>query len=286
MRVRDVLITAGLIMAVSLSGCGGKDEVVNENPIQETESEEQKTTESAPDGVIKYTKGYLLNKPDYIEKGSDILLNSYDYDRKTATHSISLYLGDIKICNSIYDITDFADYDESEYYDYIKFLDYIKLKYDKNYVGSVYKLQDDGSVIFGENVETDIILSKQKYTNMSDETIRFDMYGFDAVAMVDEDKYNYYDLAIGTEIITDKISTLKQNGGLYSLQAGESVETVMVYIIPARHIDEVEIKNGRLTATKMSDYDYNKMCLKFRRYLSENNLDNECFVKIWDGVVN
>ncbi len=282
MRVRNVLITAGLIMAAALSGCGGKDEVVNENPIQETESEEQKTTESTPDGVIKYTKEYLLNKPNYVERGSDILLDSYDYDKKTATHSINLCLGDIKICNSIYDISDFADSDESE------FLDYIRLRYDKNYVGSVYKLQDDGSIIYGENVETDIILSKQKYTNMSDETIRFNMCGFDAVAvaMVDEDKYNYYNLDIGTEIITDKISTLKQNGGLYSLQAGESVETVMVYIIPARHIDEVEIKNGRLTATKMSDYDYDKMCLKFRRYLSESNLDDECFVKIWDGVVN
>ena len=255
MRVRNVLITAGLIMAVSLSGCGGKDKVVNENPIQETESEEQKTTESTPDGVIKYTKEYLLNKPEYIEKGSDILLDSYDYDRKTANHSINLYLGDIKICNSIYDISDFAGYDESE------FLDYIKGKYDKNYVGSVYKLQDDGSIIFGENVETDIILSKQKYTNMSDETIKFNIYGADAVAMVDEDNYNYYHLAIGTEIITDKISTLKQNGGLYSLQAGESVEMVMVYIIPARHIDEVKIENSLLTATKMSDYDYDKMCL-------------------------
>lgn len=280
MRVRNVLITAGLIMAVSLSGCGGKDKVVNENPIQETESEEQKTTESTPDGVIKYTKEYLLNKPEYIEKGSDILLDSYDYDRKTANHSINLYLGDIKICNSIYDISDFAGYDESE------FLDYIKLKYDKNYVGSVYKLQDDGSIIFGENVETDIILSKQKYTNMSDETIKFNIYGADAVAMVDEDNYNYYHLAIGTEIITDKISTLKQNGGLYSLQAGESVEMVMVYIIPARHIDEVKIENSLLTATKMSDYDYDKICLKFRRYLSGSNLDNECFVKIWNGVVN
>lgn len=280
MRVRNVLITAGLIMAVSLSGCGGKDKVVNENPIQETESEEQKTTESTPDGVIKYTKEYLLNKPECIEKGSDILLDSYDYDRKTATHSISLYLGDIKICNSIYDISDFADYDESE------FLDYIKGKYDKNYVGSIYKLQDDGSIIFGENVETDIILSKQKYTNMSDETIKFNIYGADAVAMVDEDNYNYYHLAIGTEIITDKISTLKQNGGLYSLQAGESVEMVMVYIIPARHIDEVKIENSLLTATKMSDYDYDKMCLKFRRYVSESNIDNECFVKIWNGVVN
>lgn len=59
MRVRNVLITAGLIMAAALSGCGVKDEVVNENPIQETESEEQKTTESTPDGVIKYTKEYL-----------------------------------------------------------------------------------------------------------------------------------------------------------------------------------------------------------------------------------
>lgn len=280
MRVRNVLITAGLIMAVSLSGCGGKDKVVNENPIQETESEEQKTTESTPDGVIKYTKEYLLNKPEYIEKGSDILLDSYDYDRKTANHSINLYLGNIKICNSIYDISDFADYDESE------FLDYIKGKYDKNYVGSIYKLQDDGSIIFGENVETDIILSKQKYTNMSDETIKFNIYGADAVAMVDEDNYNYYHLAIGTEIITDKISTLKQNGGLYSLQAGESVEMVMVYIIPARHIDEVKIENSLLTATKMSDYDYDKMCLKFRRYVSESNIDNECFVKIWNGVVN
>ncbi len=280
MRVRNVLITAGLIMAVSLSGCGGKDKVVNENPIQETESEEQKTTESTPDGVIKYTKEYLLNKPEYIEKGSDILLDSYDYDRKTATHSINLCLGNIKICNSIYDISDFADYDESE------FLDYIKGKYDKNYVGSIYKLQDDGSIIFGENVETDIILSKQKYTNMSDETIKFNIYGADAVAMVDEDNYNYYHLAIGTEIITDKISTLKQNGGLYSLQAGESVEMVMVYIIPARHIDEVKIENSLLTATKMSDYDYDKMCLKFRRYVSESNIDNECFVKIWNGVVN
>ena len=280
MRVRNVLITAGLIMAVSLSGCGGKDKVVNENPIQETESEEQKTTESKPDGVIKYTKEYLLNKPEYIEKGSDILLDSYDYDRKTATHSINLCLGNIKICNSIYDISDFADYDESE------FLDYIKGKYDKNYVGSIYKLQDDGSIIFGENVGTDIILSKQKYTNMSDETIKFNIYGADAVAMVDEDNYNYYHLAIGTEIITDKISTLKQNGGLYSLQAGESVEMVMVYIIPARHIDEVKIENSLLTATKMSDYDYDKICLKFRRYLSGSNLDNECFVKIWNGVVN
>lgn len=280
MRVRNVLITAGLIMAAALSGCGGKDEVVNENPIQETESEEQKTTESTPDGVIKYTKEYLLNKPEYIEKGSDILLDSYDYDRKTANHSINLYLGDIKICNSIYDISDFAGYDESE------FLDYIKGKYDKNYVGSIYKLQDDGSIIFGENVETDIILSKQKYTNMSDETIKFNIYGADAVAMVDEDNYNYYHLAIGTEIITDKISTLKQNGGLYSLQAGESVEMVMVYIIPARHIDEVKIENSLLTATKMSDYDYDKMCLKFRRYVSESNIDNECFVKIWNGVVN
>lgn len=280
MRVRNVLITAGLIMAVSLSGCGGKDKVVNENPIQETESEEQKTTESTPDGVIKYTKEYLLNKPEYIEKGSDILLDSYDYDRKTANHSINLYLGDIKICNSIYDISDFAGYDESE------FLDYIKGKYDKNYIGSIYKLQDDGSIIFGENVGTDIILSKQKYTNMSDETIKFNIYGADAVAMVDEDNYNYYHLAIGTEIITDKISTLKQNGGLYSLQAGESVEMVMVYIIPARHIDEVKIENRLLTATKMSDYDYDKICLKFRRYLSGSNLDNECFVKIWNGVVN
>ncbi len=280
MRVRNVLITAGLIMAVSLSGCGGKDKVVNENPIQETESEEQKTTESTPDGVIKYTKEYLLNKPEYIEKGSDILLDSYDYDRKTAIHSINLCLGNIKICNSIYDISDFADYDESE------FLDYIKGKYDKNYVGSIYKLQDDGSIIFGENVGTDIILSKQKYTNMSDETIKFNIYGADAVAMVDEDNYNYYHLAIGTEIITDKISTLKQNGGLYSLQAGESVEMVMVYIIPARHIDEVKIENSLLTATKMSDYDYDKICLKFRRYLSGSNLDNECFVKIWNGVVN
>ena len=280
MRVRNVLITAGLIMAVSLSGCGGKDKVVNENPIQETESEEQKTTESTPDGVVKYTKEYLLNKPEYIEKGSDILLDSYDYDRKTATHSINLCLGNIKICNSIYDISDFADYDESE------FLDYIKGKYDKNYVGSIYKLQDDGSIIFGENVGTDIILSKQKYTNMSDETIKFNIYGADAVAMVDEDNYNYYHLAIGTEIITDKISTLKQNGGLYSLQAGESVEMVMVYIIPARHIDEVKIENSLLTATKMSDYDYDKICLKFRRYLSGSNLDNECFVKIWNGVVN
>lgn len=280
MRVRNVLITAGLIMAVSLSGCGGKDKVVNENPIQETESEEQKTTESTPDGVIKYTKEYLLNKPEYIEKGSDILLDSYDYDRKTATHSINLCLGNIKICNSIYDISDFADYDESE------FLDYIKGKYDKNYVGSIYKLQDDGSIIFGENVGNDIILSKQKYTNMSDETIKFNIYGADAVAMVDEDNYNYYHLAIGTEIITDKISTLKQNGGLYSLQAGESVEMVMVYIIPARHIDEVKIENSLLTATKMSDYDYDKICLKFRRYLSGSNLDNECFVKIWNGVVN
>ena len=280
MRVRNVLITAGLIMAVSLSGCGGKDKVVNENPIQETESEEQKTTESTPDGVIKYTKEYLLNKPEYIEKGSDILLDSYDYDRKTATHSINLCLGNIKICNSIYDISDFADYDESE------FLDYIKGKYDKNYVGSIYKLQDDGSIIFGENVGNDIILSKQKYTNMSDETIKFNIYGADAVAMVDEDNYNYYHLAIGTEIITDKISTLKQNGGLSSLQAGESVEMVMVYIIPARHIDEVKIENSLLTATKMSDYDYDKICLKFRRYLSGSNLDNECFVKIWNGVVN
>ena len=280
MRVRNVLITAGLIMAVSLSGCGGKDKVVNENPIQETESEEQKTTESTPDGVVKYTKEYLLNKPEYIEKGSDILLDSYDYDKKTATHSINLCLGNIKICNSIYDISDFADYDESE------FLDYIKGKYDKNYVGSIYKLQDDGSIIFGENVGTDIILSKQKYTNMSDETIKFNIYGADAVAMVDEDNYNYYHLAIGTEIITDKISTLKQNGGLYSLQAGESVEMVMVYIIPARHIDEVKIENSLLTATKMSDYDYDKICLKFRRYLSGSNLDNECFVKIWNGVVN
>ena len=280
MRVRNVLIMAGLIMAAALLGCGGKDDAVNENPIQETESEEQKTTESAPDGVIKYTKEYLLNKPDYVEKGSDILLDSYDYDRKTDTHSISLYLGDIKICNSIYDISDFAGYDESE------FLDYIKVRYDKNYVGSVYKLQDDGSIIFGENVETDIILSKQKYTNMSDETIKFNMYESDAVAMVDEDKYNYYNLDIGTKIITDKISTLKQNGGLYSLQAGESVETVMVYIVPALHIDVVKIENNKLTATKMSDYDYDKMCLKFRRYLSESNIDNECFVKIWDGVVN
>ena len=280
MRVRNVLITAGLIMAVSLSGCGGKDKVVNENPIQETESEEQKTTESTPDGVIKYTKEYLLNKPEYIEKGSDILLDSYDYDRKTATHSINLCLGNIKICNSIYDISDFAGYDESE------FLDYIKGKYDKNYVGSIYKLQDDGSIIFGENVGTDIILSKQKYTNMFDETIKFNIYGADAVAMMDEDNYNYYHLAIGTEIITDKISTLKQNGGLYSLQAGESVEMVMVYIIPARHIDEVKIENSLLTATKMSDYDYDKICLKFRRYLSGSNLDNECFVKIWNGVVN
>lgn len=280
MRVRNVLIAAGLIMAVSLSGCSGKDEVVKDNTIQQTESEKQKTTESTPDGVVKYTKEYLLNKPDYVERGSDILLDSYDYDRKTATHSISLYLGDIKICNSIYDISDFADYDESE------FLDYIKGKYDKNYVGSIYKLQDDGSIIFGENVETDIILSKQKYTNMSDETIRFNIYGADAVAMVDEDNYNYYHLAIGTEIITDKISTLKQNGGLYSLQAGESVEMVMVYIIPARHIDEVKIENSLLTATKMSDYDYDKICLKFRRYLSGSNLDNECFVKIWNGVVN
>lgn len=82
-------------------------------------------------------------------------------------------------------------------------------------MGSVYKLQDDGSIIFGENVETDIILSKQTYTNMSDETIRFNMYESDAVAMVDEDKYNYDNLAIGTEIITDKISSLKQNGGLF-----------------------------------------------------------------------
>ncbi len=280
MRVRNVLIAAGLIMAVSLSGCSGKDEVVKDNTIQQTESEKQKTTESTPDGVVKYTKEYLLNKPDYVERGSDILLDSYDYDRKTATHSISLYLGDIKICNSIYDISDFAGYDESE------FLDYIKGKYDKNYVGSIYKLQDDGSIIFGENVGTDIILSKQKYTNMSDETIKFNIYGADAVAMVDEDNYNYYHLAIGTEIITDKISTLKQNGGLYSLQAGESVEMVMVYIIPARHIDEVKIENSLLTATKMSDYDYDKICLKFRRYLSGSNLDNECFVKIWNGVVN
>lgn len=277
MRIKRLLLTVTVISLVILSGCGSTDSVVND--YSEQGSEVQQTTEYVKGGERYVWRNYLLNKPEYIECNSDIRLDTHNYLDNSVTDGISLNIRDIRMDYSINGISEYAGYDESE------FLEYLKDKFNKDYVGSVYKLQDDGTIIFGEDIATTIVLSKQIYTNTLDVPVKFSLKDPDNyVAVVNADEYYYYNINIGLSVISDKI--MESDNGMYTFQPGESLEMVMLYIYPEESIDSYKVENGRFMATKTSAYDYNNMYLVFNRYVNESNQDKACFARIiTNGVV-
>ncbi len=213
----------GIILFI-LQGCSvnqGMDDYTIPPTIQEAASSEIKTfVEPEPEKIS------LLSDVHYIKRGDTVNI---------PRTSISVTFKDMKIIDSMYELEQFAGYDENDFIDKIKYI----CAPDSILVNGM-TIDENGQMhIYSE--DTKIIAVKINCINTSDKDIET-YIGDMKVVDIDSSRDNFSYISTLADCFIDKMQSVDSYRSRYSFGANEKSDMVLIYVIPERNYSNLYLR--------------------------------------------
>ncbi len=284
-RLRGVLSVVAMTAVCALSGCNsitnmGKSDI----DIKEYES---RTEENSSISNIQRVNNYAVNV-NY--DSHDITEKCYITGFKTevpitgedafADDSVTVTVQDCKVTDSLDDISDFAEKNESAFVNRI-------IWYHRNPLINTYIYnEDDGTITMAgqgsAGMKASLIMFKETYKNNSDNEVIMNMSMMDIV-YIDKENHKYIDVLDNYEVLYDAMYDENETNyrSYYTLKPHEEFETVVVYIIPEKQINSYRVVDGYNTVDiKATDYDFDNMYLRCRVGNKNEFKEGEYFIAL------
>lgn len=267
--MKYICIVLACSISVLFTGCSIHQSM--DSYINQLEDNTQKETTSDLSGKV-YTYPYgdvaIASDSNIVTLGEQAVVTTGD-------NNISITVFKFKIAHSLYDLEEFSGYYQGDFIKNVK-----EMSFNNN-------LSDDGTFIcgFDDKSNTVILYLKALITNNSDYETTCDLNQLKIVDM-NETRTAYREIFSCSDFIFDKMQSFGRESAYYSFRPGESIETVMIYVIPEKKINSYRCENGKNIIVSSSEYDYANLYLRCNASGERNSCSGEYYIHLDLGGID